>query len=84
MIALSFLLEKSVTKIWAERGGGVRAWHSLSPEESLEPDCIMLGIHMLRLSGLTCCPYARMSDTEAGGSVLRVVAVNAFFLWCTN
>ncbi len=78
MIALGFLLEKSVTER-LERVGGVRAWHSLSPEESAEPDSNMLRIHMLRLSRLTYCRYARMSNTVSQGSVSRVVAFNAFF-----
>lgn len=54
---------------WFELGGA-RAWHSLSSEESGKPDCNMLGIHMLCLSGLTCCMCARLSVPVPQGSVL--------------
>lgn len=70
--------EICLPRLFGASGVGVRAWHSLSPEESVEPDCNMLGIHMLRLSGLTCCRYARVSNMVPPGSVLRVVAINAF------
>lgn len=69
---------------WLVQGGGVRAWHSLSPEESVEPDCNMLRIHMLRLSGLTCCWCARVFNIMPQVSVLGVDATNAFLFWCKN
>ena len=52
----------------------MRAWHPLSPEESGEPDCNMFGIHMLRLSGLTCCcRCAGMSNMVPPGFELGAV-----------
>lgn len=71
-------------QVWFAWGGGVRAWRLLSPEESCEPDCNMLRIHMLRLSGITCCRYARVSKMVPGGCVLRLVAISAFFFWCVT